>query len=344
MRIIFLLLISAPLSIITSFSQDLCPEQLKFFHKNAKEISVDENYAEGNWKAVLKQVKNKEIVLIGELNHGSRENFLVRNDLIKYLHEKRGFNVILFEAGIGELYLLNRDKSEYSAKELTSGFFGIWRTMEFVDLMEYIKSEQLSIAGFDVQRSSGNAFKLLLKAVAEKYDLEAAQSTELEERFATLDRALTNRKSVYEAVEPKTKELIEAYQQLYELLQVDPTNSSDSERQFLLKTIENRVAYLNYRLAFLKNKDWRKQYTTRDAAMANNVIWLKENIYPNEKLIIVGHNFHLSQYNEKEVTAGTYLKEKYPDKIYAIGTFVGEGEYLDNSGKVKKWILLIVKT
>jgi len=336
MRATFALLMILVFSTRVTFSQTLSSTQLKFLNKNAKEIAVDEDYSKGNWKAVLKQVKNKEIVLIGEVNHGSKENFLVRNDLIKYLHEKGGYNVILFEAGIGELCLLDRRKKEYDAKKLTSGFLGIWRTMEFVDLMQYIKAKQISIAGFDVQRSSGNAFKTLLKEEASKNNIDTAQSIALEDQYSILDEELKSRKAIFESVEPKTRQLIEAYQRLSTLLSANATAPISIEKQFILQTIENRIAYLNYRLVFVKNNNWRARFTARDSAMAANVIWLKENIYKNEKVIIVGHNFHLSKYNEREKVMGAFLKKRYPNEVYSIGTFVGGGKYLDNSGKEEK--------
>ncbi|MEM6721232.1 MAG: hypothetical protein AAF611_18020 [Bacteroidota bacterium] len=130
-------------------------------HKKIKSINVSSDYQKGDWKPILKEVKNKRIVLLGELNHGSKEIFLSRNDLIKSLHEKLGFDVILFESGIGELIETNSQKKNLPPNKMTYGFFGGWRTSEFVDLMDYVKSRNMSISGFDVQRT-GNSFQSVL--------------------------------------------------------------------------------------------------------------------------------------------------------------------------------------
>ncbi|HEV7783653.1 MAG TPA: hypothetical protein VGO58_20420 [Chitinophagaceae bacterium] len=52
------------------------------------------------------------MVLIGEPNHGSKEIFLLRNSLIKFLHESHGFDIILFESGIGELIRADISKDQ----------------------------------------------------------------------------------------------------------------------------------------------------------------------------------------------------------------------------------------
>lgn len=51
-----------------------------YLNRKIKSIEVDSNYNNGDWKAVLKQVKNKRIILLGELNHGSKEIFLSRSN------------------------------------------------------------------------------------------------------------------------------------------------------------------------------------------------------------------------------------------------------------------------
>ena len=99
----------------------------------------------------------------------------------------------------------------------------------------------------------------------------------------------------------------------------------------LLNTIENRRAYLDYFLEFKKNNNYTVRWAARDSIMASNILWFAEHIYPNEKLIITAHNFHIAKYNEKELTLGEVLFEKYPDEIYAIGVFGGEGELANNS-------------
>ena len=93
--------------------------------KHVYHISNDTSYKETNWKPLIKVLENKKVVSLGEFNHGNKEVFFTRNDLIKQLHKKLGFNLILFESGLGELHVINENISTLNGRSLTNGFFGV---------------------------------------------------------------------------------------------------------------------------------------------------------------------------------------------------------------------------
>jgi erythromycin esterase len=332
----FILLIGCLILNIGVFlAQSLSAIELNYLNKNSTRINVDESYQNGNWKAMLDRIEKKRIVLLGEFNHGSKEIFITRNDLIKSLHEKLGYNVVLFEAGIGEVAVINFQSDERSPKEMTYGFFGIWRTGEFVDLMKYIKENDISIAGYDVQRS-GNSFDVFLKEESEKLDIDSMHYANLEERFSQEKSKLENRKTEYDSVEPSTLKLIKDYENIYNLLHDVRSKVKNKKLLLVQKTISNRIKFLTYMLEFVKNKDWNKRWAERDVAMAANIDWLISNFYRDEKIIVVGHNFHISKFNENEDVMGEFLKTKYGNEMYSLGVFAGAGSYAGNSGEVKK--------
>jgi hypothetical protein len=100
---------------------------------------------------------------------------------------------------------------------MTLGFFGGWRTKENRELMEYIKAANISVAGFDVQRT-GNSFKQILKTAAHKYNMDTVFCSTLEDRYGIIQRELADKKAVYDSVRAKTIQLIADYQQAYRLL------------------------------------------------------------------------------------------------------------------------------
>ncbi len=278
-------------------------------------------------------VAEKRFVSIGEFTHGSREVFLLRNRLIEYLHEQHGFDVILFEAGIGELIVLNEEKHNLTDRQLTGGFFGPWRTEEFRDLMRYVRENEIEIAGFDVQRTA-RSFDPLLRELFISADLDTTTISLLEPRFGRMRRDLPSRKVPFsDFLDAAVQELILQYEQAHQSLLHAKSTYPVRQIMMALKTIENRIAYLRYMIRFKQGQDWNQRWADRDSLMASNVEWLTENIYRNRKIIIVGHNFHLARHNSNEAVMGAFLEKVYPGEIYIIGTFAGGGTYVDNYGR-----------
>ena len=317
------------------YCQTLTKDQLSYLQKNSKTVCQD-SISEPEWDAVAKELKDKRFILLGEFNHGSKEIFELRNSLIKYLHEKQGINIILFESGIGELITADLNKRAMTAGQMTNGFFGGWRTKEFADLMGYVKSENLSIAGFDVQRSGGS-FLLLLKSVCSKKNIDSTLYVNLEARYSQLNRELSNSKAIYDSLKTKTQKLIADYKTVLEKLSA----SSDTSKEMLLSiaTIKNRIRYLSYMMTFLKDRNWSNRWAARDSAMAENIQWLVENIYKNERVIIVAHNFHIERYSENETVMGEILDARYGKEMFVMGVFAGMGSFSNNAGKEQQMLV-----
>ncbi len=301
----------------------------------AHDIGVDAGYQNGNWEAVLTAVQGKRIVLLGELNHGSKEIFITRNELIKKLHQDLGFEVILFESGLGEVGALDLKKDSLTGEQLTTGFFGGWRTREFRDLMEYVQENKLSVGGFDVQKTGG-AFNTLLEEQARLLKLEAGSYDQLESRFNQQKNLLSDRKAVYDSLRPSTEALLRDYQILSDQINVKAGKNNTQATLIVRRTLENRIFYLHYFLSFTQTKNWHKRWQDRDSMMASNVEWLIHNLYENKKIIIVAHNYHIARFNEKEAVMGEFLLQPFGAETYALGVFAGDGSFADNAGKIKQ--------
>ncbi|MGA2822779.1 MAG: erythromycin esterase family protein, partial [Bacteroidales bacterium] len=70
----------------------------------------------------------------------------------------------------------------------------------------------------------------------------------------------------------------------------------------------------------------------RDSAMAANVIFLKETLYPKKKMILWAHNYHIANAAFHHALSpdiknmGIWLKEKYREKIYSVGLYMLRGK------------------
>lgn len=324
------------LILLFSFSvsaQHLKQEESQYLNENIISLSSTPDFGQIDWSFIDKDIKDKRIIAIGEFNHGAKEVFEIRNSLVAYLHENHGFDIILFESGMGEILLPNEKKKLISPEKMTKGFFGIWQTQAFADLMSYIQKEEIEMAAFDVQRSARH-FEQYLNAYLGSSQIDPQMYKHLESRFGSLQNRFS--KESYDTLYHETTDLIQDYTELKDQFYREFDDSLSTELKLCKQVIQNRIAYLKYFLAFSKTKDWHERFTARDSIMADNVIWLSEELYPNQKLIVVAHNYHISKFNEVEETMGETLANHFGDQYFTIGSYGLSGSYAGNNGKAKK--------
>jgi len=274
-------------------------------------------------------IVDKKVVLLGEFTHGAKDINLLKARLIRYLHEKQGFNVLLFESGMGELASWPYQGSDLSPRQLLAGLIGPWRTQSWLDFMAYAKKQDtLQIGGFDVQKS-GQSFGPFVREKLAQVDTAWANSVfTLEQENNQLIRNIA-RRPVDSTFFEKSTRLVAAYQSQIQLL----AKYSEIEialRHLIHQTFRNRMHYLQYMTQFRRDNDYRKRWVARDSMMAANILWFLEK-YPNEKVIVSAHNFHVANYNEEEQVMGEFLRQALGDQMYSVGIFAAQGEYANNS-------------
>lgn len=305
----------------------------------ANSLPLTDSLSQFDWTALGKAVQQKRFVMIGEFTHGAGEVFEVRNDIIRYLHEQQGFNAILFEAGLGGMLKPNHKRDSLSTAQMTSGLFGPWRTKAFRDLMGYVKARNIEIAGFDVQRNSRNFQETLAEYLAD-VSMNTTRAQEIEGLFGQLRRSLLQRKiKLSDSLITQTEAGIARYSALiHDILEADPSSKALS-RSIIIQTLYNRQAFLQYMMKFKQDQDWHARWAMRDSMMAVNIRFLIDSIFPDQKIIFVGHNFHLAKYNEKERVMGEYIRQLYPDSMfYVIGSFARNGSYLNNQAREEQML------
>jgi erythromycin esterase len=262
-------------------------------------------------------------IFLGESSHTIGDYNRLRVRMIKYLHEQLNYNVIAFEAPFANLKYVSENRNNLTVeKMLKMGLFYIWKTSDLLDLMNYLKTHpKLKIMGIDCQES--NIDSLVISAYTSKIESKnsqlARQYVHLLNRFKILMKSNPFEYSSNNLSE--NKQVIQQIDSLQKLLLNN--NLANFDLQFHLQNLKNNcVNYAMFKPFFSKANQYR------DSVMAENYLTLTSNLFSNEKVIVWGHNAHLSKKSmDKEYpkSMGEFLSQKI--KFNAIGLYAYGGTY-----------------
>ena len=102
-------------------------------------------------------LQDYEIVLLGEQTHGDGAVFEKKLSMVKELHEKGGFNLLVFESGLydnykaNQLYAMQKESIDIFRQSVGHIYSD---TQVFHNLLDYIQTHpKLKILGFDSQET-----------------------------------------------------------------------------------------------------------------------------------------------------------------------------------------------
>ncbi len=121
---------------------------------------------EEKWGFLRQALKNNRIVALGESLHGVKEFNATKVELIQYLHEELGYNVLATESDVARNFWGNLDRNNIPDSVMVEQLFITpWHTTEYLELVHYLKAHpQLQLIGFDSDnRASALAIQQLLQ-------------------------------------------------------------------------------------------------------------------------------------------------------------------------------------
>jgi len=246
-------------------------------------------------------LKDKELIALGEVTHGTAEVFKYKDRLVRFLVTKLGYKAIAFE-------------SDFIA-------------LEYIDSYINGKTDSLKFK-FGTPLISTNRLMIewLRKYNQDKADPDKVHVHGIEARgFSNIINKIIE---VNPSIEPADKVVLEKVRDKeYGKIQKEEINKL---KAILVKLRKMDGPEINKYYTELLNQIVYGYYETtkrfRDNSMASNAIWLKERARDN-KLILLAHNGHVAKGEPFNVPAtGNHLYKKYGSKYFVIATDFNKGK------------------
>ncbi len=310
--------------------------------KPKKKLSVSQyDPTAKNFSFLKEALKDVRILAIGESSHGFGSMHTLKSNLVQYLHRELGFDVLVMEAGFGDIGIAWYNGYKFSPKQLLNNTINSnLRSEQILPLFEYISENResenpLEFGGMD-SRISGTAFKFRLMDVIKRLEPKIIQDSiqnglkDYNKTFEVLDNEEEWQRymdSYLSAIDLAKSILQESREDIKELEIVEDKEVDILERY--LNTLADAVDY-NF------GEVYTRGLSLRDSLMAENVYYFAKEEFPKSKIIVWGHNGHIEKTageGDNMKWMGHYLKERFGNKYYALGMYAKRGIIYQTSAK-----------
>ena len=332
---------------------------------DAQQRWIERNAVSINSERLIEAIGDARIVMLGEPSHGAGTAFAAKVRLVQLLHERLGFDVLVWESGLIDLERTEAGlRGEVDPVESAQrGIFKIWSASEECrPLFVYAKashasSRPLTMAGFDMQVTAPGtldyfgaelrAFTGTLKPTIRRQAEPLAE--DVLNHFARLFRytdALATKaaepgdQTAHDALRPMAEDLDRLNDAAGALERLFESGAPPGRAGFMIRALASLAGYG----ANLLEGENAAQYALtmenrRDRINADNLRWLIETAYEGRKIIVWAHNAHvmnawygrgfdsvsLQPPAEGMKTTGVWLTSWYGDALYKIGFTAWEG-------------------
>lgn len=306
--------------------------------------AADEDFSD--LEPIGRAIGSARVVQLGEPGHGAGTCFAAKVRLIKFLHQRLGFDVVLWESGLYDLSLTEAAlrAGEDPVAAARRGVFALWaNAAEVAPLFAYAQDSlrggrPIAMAGLDMQvsaRGSVERFAADLRALAAGIGDPAARSrTE-----KLVEAVIAARARVFAAMQPADLAALgSAVDGLLAALRAQrapiAAGIGAARLRFLTEAIENLRADA-------RNRVDRKQGSAspvelenrRDARNAAIARWLIDDVHAGRRIVIWAHNAHvmdayygadfrsvdLAPAPDRMKPTGVWLREWLGDELYTLG-------------------------
>ena len=275
--------------------------------------------------------------------HLTSELSRVRDMLIRNLHENANFNLLLFEGSPIEFWIAEEEYLTSSRKDVLSGadlqktaLFRLWQSEEIRSAVDYalrtqsgVGSSDLYLSSYDVQMGQGRrfardgaVFESLVRLLKKRYKRLSPAD---EESIVFLDGLVgCNRKGFPDSDEQYAR----AEDGIRTLTNVVAQSTKNDNSDYHEKVLALLPKVAGYSLEFCRDiKDSKRTYSeVRDEWASKQFADLLSTL--NAKTLVWAHSTHvrLSADKNGKMSFGAYVRNAFPDEIFAIHFTAGGGK------------------
>lgn len=281
---------------------------------------------------VLRDVR---VVVLGESDNGGGSDVLAKTRLVRFLHERLGYDVIAFQAGIYSAAKANealRGEPDPRVAMARAGLGLLVRSVESNYLLQYLATRArsdrpLDVTGFDSQLTGTAPGSLVaeLQAFLKRrvVDSPFSDSASLESRLlAGTIRGQFRSGSTLPSVQDQAR-TIEA---LRETARAIERTITDREAVFWAQVCRSTATQIGLALNNARGADAQEFMRGLVQQLSDNLLWLVTKAHPDRKVIVWAHTLHamrssagIARVASMGSTVGQGLWQAIGDKGFVIG-------------------------
>jgi len=325
---VFKLVITTLLSIVF-LAANATPNQKILKNINYVQLNNNDDYSD--LTAYGDAVGDKRIIFLNELSHGEEEVFALKSRLVRYLHQEKGFDVLLLESSLFDVNEIWQNRQKTLAQQAAGNIFYMYANNGNVQtLLNYVESKRTSktplyLSGFDgrlLGESSANGVVDFIAHGSKQFLGDGLLAFSWKHYIKQAQKLFSTNQVI-----PDEKEQEFFIEQSYEL----QDHLLKTQSEFKAFESPKYIALLVKGLLFKAEELWgSRRHDEQDIPMADNVKWLLDEVYPNKKIIVWGHYIHLNR-NGAEINRyanlGTLMTQRWPNNIYITNITAGKGSY-----------------
>jgi erythromycin esterase len=282
------------------------PENVRWLVEHAVAVRspapADEDFSD--LMPLVQWIGTSRVVALGEATHGDGAALAAKGRLVRFLHQKMGFDVLAWESGFFDVPLVDAAlRGNIPLPEAASrGLYKIWwKSMEVQPVFAYVRATQatthpIETVGFDcrvsTEESRTKGFPAFIFEFFDRLDpalispQERADLTKMSVGLLPADVYEHPGERIYNRELPRR------------LVSVVDQRRAD----LLVRSNPREIDYVRQSLVSFMNMDralggragtGHEEGYSRDTAMAENLLWLLQGPLAGRKVIVWAHNYHV---------------------------------------------------